>query len=636
MASDQQASFQLALDSASFKGSAVDAAKALQDLQKQLSEDKKAVNELQGAMKNLQGASVVNVAQFRTLQDALKKKQEAVASAQSSIIGLGGSLKRTKTSAFRDGLKGIAGEAKLAGGPLGQMFGRVENLTKLAGTGAVKYVALAGAVAAVGAAGIYAAKSLFDLAFASSEARREENLQLQGQLSLTKGITDTQAASEDLQETIDQVSGRSAASRAAIVGLGKDLYAAGLRGGALEEALDAAATTAAVQGPAAADKFVKLAAATDKAGGSVSKLAQKVDKDLGGIAQQKLLSTAVQAEKFKEAVGSLFAGVRVDGLLKARKGWTDMFSTASASGRAFKALLEPISQSLVDGVTSWTELLQKAVVRVLIWAIKIEIGWLKLKRMFFGLVPKDLFDGFNGKAVLIAGVASALIAVGIALAPMIASAAVAAAPFVLAAAAIWAVINTTRLLIDLWNEMDFSAVGKQLYKDLIQPIIDFADKAWNAAMDVGGKIIEGIVNGVKSGAHFLIDALTNLGATGWKAFKTVLGIASPSKEFAQLGKQIPAGVKQGIDAGKPQVDESLVNLVDPSLAASNMNVGNPALQGAGAAAAGQAGAISSTSTSTTNHFEFNISGSDSKQIAQDVEEMIRRLFSVTAQQMGAT
>lgn len=631
MASTQQASFQVTLDAAGVKAGAVNAAQELQNLQSQLARDKKAVNELQAAMRNLQQGSVVNVQQFKDLQAQLVNKKDAIAKAQSSIIGLGGSLKKTKFGDFRNGLKDIASEAKGIGGPLGGMFGKMEALSKLAGTGAVKYVALAGGLAALAGASIYAGKALFDLAFSSSEARREEDLQLQSQLSLTKGIGDTSEASETLLETIDQVSGRSAASRSAIVGLGKDLYAAGLRGGALEDALDAAATTAAVQGPAAAQKFVALAAATDKAGGSVAALADKVDKNIGGIAQKKLLSTAVQAEKFKENIGGLFANVNIDGLLKARKGFNDLFSGATASGKAFKAILGPIAQSLIDGVQSWTETMAKAVVRGLIWATKLEIGWLKLKLLFFRIFPRDLFDGFSGKEALIGGVAAALIALGVALAPIVVAAATAAAPFVLAAVAIWAVINTVRLLIDLFDELfDWGEIKDGLYKALIEPFKLF--DVGEAALTVGKNIVMGLIHGIASMASFFVDALKALAKSGFGAFKHVLGISSPSKEFAALGSAIPAGVKQGVDAGKPQVDKSLINLVDPSLVANDVNVGNQALQASAAAGSAAGGAAGG---STTNNFTFNISGENAREISSAVEEKVRQFFTVTGQQMGA-
>src|SRR3954468_3784437 len=110
MSSTQLAAFQVSLDAAGVKAGAVNAAQELQNLQSQLARDKKAVNELQAAMKNLQQGSSVNIQQFKDLQAQLNNKKEAVAKAQSSIIGLGGSLKKTKFGEFRNGLKDIASE----------------------------------------------------------------------------------------------------------------------------------------------------------------------------------------------------------------------------------------------------------------------------------------------------------------------------------------------------------------------------------------------------------------------------------------------------------------------------------------------------------------------------------------------
>ena len=628
MASAQKADFQIALDAAGVKGTAVDAAEALTKLQSQLAADKKAVNELQAAMKNLKSGSNPNLQQLEDLQKQLLNKKEAVAKAQSSIISLGGSLKRTRTDKFRDGLKGIASEAKNVGGPLGGLFGRIENLTKVAGSGAVKYVAFAGAIAVVSGAAAFAATQLYNLATASAEARREEDLTLQGQLSLAQGITDTAAASQELLSTIDQVSAGSAASRSVISGLGKDLYTAGLRGGALQDALDAAATTASVQGPQAAAKFVQLAAATDKAGGSVTDLAQKVQTQIGGIAQQQLLSTTVQAEKFKEAVGSMFAGIKLDGLLRVRKGWTDMFSSATASGKAFRAILEPIAEMLIAGVASFQEVLQRAVVRVLIWAVKIEIAWLKLKRAFFEVVPKDIFDGFFDKQVLIDGLVVALIAMGVALAPLAASALAAAAPFVLMGVAIWAAINTVRLLIDLWNELDLSSEG-------LARLWDTWTGEWKAmSTNLVGDIIDGIMMAISKGAPLVWKAMKGLGVGALTALKDVLGIHSPSVEFAKVGLAVPQGVSQGIDRGKPRVDRSLEELVDPRLVVPDVQMGRVAGQ-ALAPGAGAGSSVAGDTASTVNNFTMNITGRDAREIAASVEESIRKMFALTAQTMGA-
>lgn len=674
---DNTASLKIDLDTQQLKGSASSAVEALSKLQSEISGDTKALREMQSTLRALEKATVPNITQISALKTKISKQTESISRSTSALVELGGGMGETggKAKTLRQKLQGVGAEAKLVGGPMGALAGRFENLSRLAGTGVVRYVVFAGAIAGMGIAAIAAGRALFDLAFASAEARREELLTLQGTLSLTKGIGDAQLAGEDLQETIDQVSGRSAASRDAIVGLGKDLYAAGLRGGALEDALDAAATTAAVQGPAAADAFVKLAIATDKAGGSVAKLATKVDHDLGDIAHAKLLSTAVQAAKFGEAVSGLFANIDIDPLLEARKGFTDLFSQSTSAGRAFKALIEPLAQGLVDGVTAWTTALQKGVVRALIWAIELRIGWLKFELAIhdaktavleFGAqvlsIGEDCLKSSGGQAILVTGLGYLAVALGppllaavgtavtslvglgatfigtaasavSALVPALltaiptlwstaAAAFATAAPFLLAAAAVWAVINTTKLLMDLWDEMDRGALKAQLYTDLIEPIQNFAGEAWQSAMNIGGKIIEGIVDGITSGASVLIDAMKSLGTNAWSGFKAVLGIHSPSREFAKLGRQIPAGVEEGISAGQAGLDRTIGNLVSV-----------PAVDLGGSGASSTGGA---RGTSNVINMTFNIDGAQTpKATADAVADRLRDALMTLKFQMGA-
>mgnify|MGYP003299936636 CR=1 FL=1 len=59
-------------------------------------------------------------------------------------------------------------------------------------------------------------------------------------------------------------------------------------------------------------------------------------------------------------------------------------------------------------------------------------------------------------------------------------------------------------------------------------------------------ILEGLINGLKSGAGLAIDAIVNLGKGLIEAIKGILGIHSPSTEFYEIGKNIIQGLFNGI------------------------------------------------------------------------------------------
>jgi hypothetical protein len=93
-------------------------------------------------------------------------------------------------------------------------------------------------------------------------------------------------------------------------------------------------------------------------------------------------------------------------------------------------------------------------------------------------------------------------------------------PFILGAVAIYAFIEGMSALYDLWNEIDWSDLGRSLWT--------------------------GIVDGLEGGWEAVKSVFSDLADEAAKAFKTALGMASPSKVFAELGYQVPAGVAQGI------------------------------------------------------------------------------------------
>lgn len=76
-------------------------------------------------------------------------------------------------------------------------------------------------------------------------------------------------------------------------------------------------------------------------------------------------------------------------------------------------------------------------------------------------------------------------------------------------------------------------------------------------MGFGGFLMDGLVAGLKAKIAAVKDAINGIGSSvvGW--FKTKLGIASPSKVFAGLGGHLSEGLAVGIDRQKPLVFNSM-------------------------------------------------------------------------------
>ena len=65
--------------------------------------------------------------------------------------------------------------------------------------------------------------------------------------------------------------------------------------------------------------------------------------------------------------------------------------------------------------------------------------------------------------------------------------------------------------------------------------------------DIGSMIVDGLWNGLRDGWNWLTDSVKNLANDLLNAAKDTLGIHSPSREFAKIGKFCVAGFNEGID-----------------------------------------------------------------------------------------
>jgi hypothetical protein len=106
------------------------------------------------------------------------------------------------------------------------------------------------------------------------------------------------------------------------------------------------------------------------------------------------------------------------------------------------------------------------------------------------------------------------------------------------------------------------------------------------------------------------------------AFRSALGIHSPSKEFAALGVQLPRGVEAGIEDGKPALDRGVRDMVKTPSAPAR---------------APQAAATSSSKPSIQiDAINIQTSAGDARTIAQDIRAALEDVLSGIQIQIGVT
>lgn len=79
---------------------------------------------------------------------------------------------------------------------------------------------------------------------------------------------------------------------------------------------------------------------------------------------------------------------------------------------------------------------------------------------------------------------------------------------------------------------------------------------------IGQQIVQGLIDGIRSGISRVAETITNLARTAVNAAKSALGIASPSKEFAELGTYTAQGFAVGLEAGSRYVEDAVDELAE--------------------------------------------------------------------------
>lgn len=77
---------------------------------------------------------------------------------------------------------------------------------------------------------------------------------------------------------------------------------------------------------------------------------------------------------------------------------------------------------------------------------------------------------------------------------------------------------------------------------------------------IGKDIINGLVKGITSMAEAVWEAVTSIASSVPNWVKELLGIHSPSRVMAEVGKWIPAGLAQGVDKNASSVQKSMEEL----------------------------------------------------------------------------
>lgn len=86
---------------------------------------------------------------------------------------------------------------------------------------------------------------------------------------------------------------------------------------------------------------------------------------------------------------------------------------------------------------------------------------------------------------------------------------------------------------------------------------------FNGMVNIGKNIGKGLWNGLKSMKDWVIDKVKGMGKAILGGLKKVLGINSPSKQFAIVGKYSAEGYVEGLDGMQKEIDKSVSATFNP-------------------------------------------------------------------------
>jgi len=201
---------------------------------------------------------------------------------------------------------------------------------------------------------------------------------------------------------------------------------------------------------------------------------------------------------------------------------------------------------------------------------------------------------------------------------------------------------------------------QQWWNDMLQPVFDFNEKlilaimavipriqAWGASvLNTVGTLRSDMVRGVSTFGSQIVEGIKQGLVNSWAGLKTkffdllsqlpqwaknILGIASPSKVFAEIGKNMTLGMEVGLKVGIPDVEAMMSDLTArvtataARLSAINVNMGiaDPGAYGA-RGSRGYGGPLVAAGAVQVN-INGNVAPGEGKVIAQDVNGALKSL-----------
>jgi hypothetical protein len=497
-------------------------------------------------------------------------------------------------------------------------------LTATAASGLV--VALVAVTAALAAAtigvaawavGLANSKRNLQLTSDATEALHPELVPLKSTIAAIS--EETGAYSNELQEMAGQLKEAKVSA--------KDMPAA-LRAMALAEA--------ALGKGGSADFLAQL-----KAGkASARELANEFSTKLGPIVAKQMKGLDAQAATFKRNISDVFGGLNIEPALNGLARLVALFDANTASGAALKFMFEAFFQPLIDSADAASVVIEAFVLGFEIGLVKLYIAAkpaIKALKEMFGVKDTATTDTLSMAKIAGEAIAPVVVALTVAFAALAAVVAVGVvgamillAPLYIAlAAAVAAVVAIVYAAVAAWR----------FFVNTAQSVLESLGGFGAFLSEIGVNLMKGFAAGILGGSTFIVDAITTATMGAIKQAKKLLGIASPSKLFAEIGVNTALGFAGGVEDAAPEAQGAVAEMVAPTTALERMPAAESAaaarsaVSGSSAVAPAGGGASRGVDLSGST---FNFVGVKDAEHAWDMfSERLTRLLEGDAAALGA-
>lgn len=487
--------------------------------------------------------------------DALRAAASSAADEHKALAGGLGNLEDAASKAAKaesDAAKAATGSGNInemsealgkLGGPLGRLgqqatgaAGALKKIMGAAGEGAGAIIGLSVIVVALAAAFAYATFRALVWSVGLADANRTAALTVEA-------VSATSESLAGLAGILPEVQRASGLAASDLTSLAQQLAAAKVSAADMPAALRAVALQEAALGKGGAASLVESLKAGKK---SAAALAAEVESKFGGIVARKLLSLEAQSTRLKANLAATFGGLEIEPALKGLDTLGGLLDSSTASGRALKFLFEKTFQPLLGSAVANVPSVEALV-------LGLEIGVL---RAYVAMKPLlRAFDALGGSASTAESTRASMAqlgeTVGIVAAVGGAVLYALAYPFIKIGAGISAAIQLSQMLAGVFR----SGIGAA-----VERLSSFS------LVSIGSDLIAGLAEGITGSAGKVISAITGTVGDAVSAAKSLLGIASPSKVFAEIGGYTAEGFAGGVEDGAGNARSALEAMVEPPAA----------------------------------------------------------------------